>query len=341
MTFITPVGQFAVALALVLGVTTPGGWVGVEMPAAGIDGAQGLSVRLAAGLGSAQVVMRDSAAGGFANPHQDEGVDNDVDLRNAPNILRGFAADARIVAAIGGLSRRVGDADAVAAQAGQLPTIVLSRWSRNGPAASAYCLCVSPARMVTFARTAARKRFGPRLLVVLIGEAVTLKPIWMARWGNVGIAEVRDDTPSIASALRRARAFDAVLVLADERPATLWRSTAFGRCFDLDYVRNLAHRDFESIPAAAPPGSIARIAPVLPRSAAHDAFGHRFHALAGYLPSDAATRAYAAVQILQVAGISRHQVRDALRSRRFSTVAGYVGFDADGFSRPYPLLTVE
>jgi hypothetical protein len=335
----------ALAAALLPGAQPPAatgtsratGWIGVEMPASGIDGGEGLAARIAVRLGGLPVVTRDSARGGFQNPHQDEGVDNDVDVREAPAIIAAFAADPRINAAVGGLRRRVGDVDAAAAQVRGLPTIVLSRWTRNGPKAAAYCLCVSPGRLVAFARAAARKRFGARLLLVLVGEAAELQPEWFARGGAIPIAAVSAEAQSITAARRRAASVDAVLVLADERPPTLWRAAAFRRSFDLEYVRTLGHREFLSIPESAPPGSVTIIETRFALSIARADFERRFHAVAGYLPGDGATRAYAAAQIVAAAGTTRAHVRHALRSRRFATVVGSLSFDADGFAVPYPL----
>jgi hypothetical protein len=335
-------GPIAV-LAVVLGAAIPTGpaaWIGLEMPASGIDGGEGLAARTAVRLGGSPIIARDSARGGFLNAHQDEGADNDVDVRAAPAIIAGFAADPRVSAAIGGLRRRVGDADAAAAQAWQLPTVVLSRWSRNPPNGAAYCLCVSPGRLVAFARAAAQKRYGPRLLLVLLGDASALKPLWIGRWGPIQIVEVSAVAGSVAATRRRAHTADAVLVLADERPPTLWRSATFRRSFDLEYVRSLGHRDFAAIPPAAPRGSVATIEAGLASGADRDAFEQRFHAAAGYVPGNSATRAFAAAQIVASAGRTRAEVRRALRSHQFSTVGGKVTFDPDGFSRPFPFLTL-
>jgi hypothetical protein len=329
------------ALAFGLCGSARGVSLGLEMPAAGIDGGPGLAVRLAVRLAGAPIVDRDSAGGGFANPHRDEGVDNDVDVRNGPAIIAAFAADSRMVAAIGGLRRRVGDADAVAARAGRLPIIVLSRWSRNGPNTAAYCVCASPSRLVGFAREAARQRFGPRLLLVLLGDAVALEPMWNGRWGAVSVAEVSASAGAIAAARRRAGAFDAVLVVADERPPTLWRAKAFKRFFDLDYVRRLGHRDFEAIPPAVPAGNVTAVETQLAQGTARDAFEQRFHAAAGYRPGDAATRAYAAAQVLEAAGTTRARIGQMLAAGRFMTVAGDLMFDADGYSLPYPRLVLK
>ena len=148
---------------------------------------------------------------------------------------------------------------------------------------------------------------------------------------------MRDAAPSIATARSRARTTDAVLILADERPPTLWRSDVFVRSFDLDYVRLLGHRDFLSRPASAPPGSVATIEVRFPHTADLIAFEGRFHAVAGYLPSEAATRAHAAAQILTQSGTTRAHMRRALHSNRFSPVLGTLRFDPDGYAMPAPL----
>ncbi|MGD0473035.1 MAG: hypothetical protein ABSB70_07430 [Candidatus Velthaea sp.] len=342
MTF-GPLAALAVVLSAALAMVPAGPagprgpTIGLEMPAGGIDGAEGLAVGIAVRLGALPVIARDSAQGGFLNPHQDEGVDNDVDVRTAPASIAGFAADPHVIAAIGGLRRRVGDADAVAGQARRLPAIVLARWSRNDKNGDAYCVCVSPGKLVDFARAAARERFGARLLVVLVGDAAALEPMWKGRWGAGATANVRDDGAGIEFARRRARAVNAVLVLADERPPTLWRGDAFARAFDVDYVRFLGHRDFQLIPATAPAGSVLTIETRFAPSAARAAFERRFHAVAGYLPGDAATRAFAAAQVVAQAGLTREQTRRALRSRSFTTIVGTLTFDGDGFALPYPL----
>ena len=302
------------------------------MPAAGDDGALGLAVTAAVrlGLGPDRVVARDSSGGGFLNPHRDEGSDNDVDRRMAPAILAAFASDSGIVAAVGGLRRNVGDADAAAAEAHRLPVILLSRWSRAGGGMNAFCLCVSQPRLAAFARATARERFGPRLLLVLVGDAAMLPATWPGRLGEAPVARV--ETPAGADAARRrARDADAVLVVADERPPTLWRGSAFRRLFDRAFLTRLGHRDFLAVPAGTPRGEVLVLREVLPDGAARRAFVRRFHAQAGFLPGDDAVRGYAAAQILRAAGPGREAVRRALRGRRFDTVAGAVAFDADGY----------
>ena len=249
-----------------VGARATASWIGLEMPAAGDDGAAGLAVsaavRLAVGRG--RIAVRDSSNGGFLNPHRDEGSDNDVDVNAASGIVASFAADPRIVAMIGGLRRNVGDAVAAAAEKRRLPAVVLSRWSRAPGGTNAFCLCVSPPRLVAFARGAARPRFGPRLLVVLAGEARTLPSQWPHHLGGVPVIQLDPPAPALdpvpnrtvetaqersrRTARRRALEADAVLVIADERPPALWRSDAFRRWFTGDYCAGSGTATIASCP---------------------------------------------------------------------------------------------
>lgn len=309
----------------------PAPLVGVEMPAAGDDGAVGLAVLAAVrlGLGAGRVVARDSANGGFQNPHRDEGSDNDVDRQRAPAIVGAFAADPRIVAAAGGLRRNVGDADAAAAERLGLPVIVLARWSRT-TSRTAFCLCASPPRLVRFGRAVARDRFGRHVLLVLVGIARTLPALWPNGFAGTPVARVSSPAEADA-ARRRALNADAVLVIADERPATLWRGSAFRRRFDSEYLTRLGHRDFVAVPGGTASGEVVVLREVLPDGAARRAFVRRFRAAAGFVPGDEAVRGYAAAQILRAAGSDRAAVRRALRQRTFDTAAGPVVFDSDGY----------
>ncbi|MEA2666041.1 MAG: Periplasmic binding protein [Candidatus Eremiobacteraeota bacterium] len=328
----TRLGAALLALALTAA-APPGARIGIEMPAAGDDGGAGLAATAALRLGlGGRAVVRDSANGGVLNPHEDEGRDNVVDQRLGPRIVAAFAADPSVVAAVGGLRRSVGDADAAVAGARGLPLIVLARWSPAAPGRGAYCLCASPPQLAAFAAATARARFGARLLVVLAGEAAALRGLWPGRLGPA-VSTVGDGTADVAAARRRARGADAVLLLADERPPTLWRAAAFARRFDLEYLRALRGRGGEAVPAGTRRGDALLVAGVLPQSPARAAFAGRFHTAAGFQPDEAATRAYAAAQILRGAGASRAAVAGALAKRRFDTIAGAVSFDADGFWR--------
>jgi hypothetical protein len=322
----------AALIALASVAAAPAARIGVEMPAAGDDGARGLAavtaIRLA--LEPERVVVRDSANGGFQNPHRDEGSDNDVDRRLAPSIVAAFAGDPSIVAAIGGLRRNVGDADAAAAQAHGLPFIVLSRWTRNGRNAGVFCLCLSPPRLVGRARDFARYRFGPRLLLVLVGDAGMLPGLWPHRFDGLSVVRVEATARSADAARRRALGMDGVIVLADERPPTLWSGTAFRSGFDEAYLRRLGHRDFRAVPEGMPRGRVATLEELLPATS-RLRFSVRFHAIAGFAPNNEVAAAHAAAQILRAAGSDRAAVVHALQNRRFETVIGSVSFDADGY----------
>ncbi|HEY4439614.1 MAG TPA: hypothetical protein VGN14_04120 [Candidatus Elarobacter sp.] len=284
------------------------------MPLTGDDGARGLAAVTAIRLGVGdRVALRDSARGRVQNPHQDEGSDNDVDVRTAPSIVAAYAADPRVVAGIGGLRRNVGDADAAAADLRGLPMVLLARWSRATHTENAFCLCVAPPRVVAFARGIAERRFGEPLRVVLIGSAAPLRRAWPDAF-----ADKRDSAT-------------AVLVIADERAPTLWRASTFARAFDRDYVRDLGHRGSHLIPPGVRRGDVLVIAPRFAAGTERTAFARRYHDAAGFVPDDDALRAYAAAQILRAAGRTRTQVRAALAHRRFMTAAGPVAFDRDGY----------
>jgi hypothetical protein len=347
---LTRLGAALAALALLapsavpaLGARSPARLIGVEMPAAGDDGGAGLAASAAVqlALGAGRVVERDTSNGGFLNPHRDEGSDNDVDRRLAPGIVAEYAADSRIVAMIGGLRRNVGDAAASAAEMHGLPAIVLARWSRTPGGANAFCLCVSPPRLVWFARGAARSRFGPRLLLVLAGEAGTLPSRWPHRFDAVPVARVDASASTLEAAGRRAAGVDAVLVIADERPPALWRGAAFRRWFTGEYLRRLGHRDYLLVPAGARRGDVLALREAFADGPARRDFARRFHDAQGYVPGTEATGAYAAAQILRAAGSDRARVRRALRARRFDTVVGPVRFDADGYRDGSPLSAAD
>ncbi|MFZ1125324.1 MAG: hypothetical protein WAN59_09345, partial [Candidatus Baltobacteraceae bacterium] len=93
--------------------------IGVELPLAGDDGAAGLqarsavelaldehNARLAPGAPLVRAIVRDAALH-LANPHQDEGTDNAAEPARAAALLREFAADPGVVAALGGLRANV------------------------------------------------------------------------------------------------------------------------------------------------------------------------------------------------------------------------------------------
>lgn len=108
--------------------------IGVDLPLTGNDGAEGLmalhGIQLAASQFHAtpdgtriRLDVRDTARGGFANPHEDEGSDNPDEARNGIASLRAFAADARVIGVIGGLRPDVAAAEATIARELELPVI--------------------------------------------------------------------------------------------------------------------------------------------------------------------------------------------------------------------------
>lgn len=321
----------AFAACLVLLAAAPAPRIGVEMPQAGDDGGRGLAAQTAVRLALRErIVVRDTSSGGFQNPHRDEGSDNDVDVRTAPKIIRSFARDSAIVAAIGGLRRNVGDADAVAAERANLPFVTLHRWWRgrsNRP--NAFCVCLSPALLLAGARQIATVHFGRRLLIVLVGDAAKLRLDWADALSGTSVAN-GDDPMAVLRA--HAAGVDAVIVIADERPLIAMRSAVFRGALVSGYLQQLVHRGFSVNPTSAARGDVLVISErTLPNDPARRDFARRFHAAAGYQPSDEALRAYAAAQILAHAGTSRDAVRGALRSSAFPTAAGLVRFERDGY----------
>jgi ABC-type branched-subunit amino acid transport system substrate-binding protein len=131
----------AFAAVLVLGLAASSGCtqartvvIGVDLPLTGNDGAEGLMALHGIELAVAdfhetpegtrfQLAVRDTARGGFANPHEDEGSDNPDEPRNGIASLRAFAADARVVGVIGGLRPDVAAAEAPVARELELPVI--------------------------------------------------------------------------------------------------------------------------------------------------------------------------------------------------------------------------
>ncbi len=119
-------------------VGTIGVRIAVELPLAGDAGADGLRARdgieaqlrweatesLGALLATADV--RDTAHGGLANPHQDEGTDTSRLPSQAAAIVRTFGADRSLLIAISGLRAEIAAADALAANAVKLPLVTLA-----------------------------------------------------------------------------------------------------------------------------------------------------------------------------------------------------------------------
>lgn len=112
--------------------------IGLELPLAGDAGADGLLVRNAIetdlrasnkhNQGTLQVVTvaRDSAHGGSANAHIDEGTDASGLPPQAAAAIRDLARDPTVLLAIGGLQPDIAAADAAAAASTKLPLISIA-----------------------------------------------------------------------------------------------------------------------------------------------------------------------------------------------------------------------
>lgn len=111
--------------------------VGVELPLAGDAGADGLraldgvsnEIKRATILPGAVPVkldVRDTARGGYANPHQDEGTDATALPAQAAASMSAFAADPTVLIVVGGLTSAIAAADFHTARATGLPLVTLA-----------------------------------------------------------------------------------------------------------------------------------------------------------------------------------------------------------------------
>ncbi|MBV9440712.1 MAG: hypothetical protein JOZ24_12030, partial [Candidatus Eremiobacteraeota bacterium] len=207
--------------------------------------------------------------------------------------------------------------------------LVLARSTRNAAAAhTAFCLCVSPPSLLAQARRLASPRFGSRLLVVLAGESQRLASEWPASFHDAVIVSPPINGTALAA---RARSTDAVLILADARPPILMRSAVFSATAAHGYLQQLGHRGYRIRPQGATRNDVLVLSRTTQQDRGRSSFARRFHAVAGYQPSDEAVRAYAAAEIVRSSGPTRAAVRSALRTRSFATVLGRVRFNADGY----------
>jgi hypothetical protein len=111
--------------------------IGVELPLTGDAGADGLLVlrNLTDTFNTLQsdqhapevnLLLKDSAMGGYQDPHQDEGVDASVLPSKAAKIVGDFARDSGVMAVIGGLTPASAAADAAVARKNNLPLISIA-----------------------------------------------------------------------------------------------------------------------------------------------------------------------------------------------------------------------
>ncbi|MGP6192500.1 MAG: ABC transporter substrate-binding protein [Vulcanimicrobiaceae bacterium] len=337
---------------------------GVELPLAGDDGAAGLEARsaielavddnnagLAAGTPALRAVVRDAALH-LGNPHQDEGTNNAAEPARAAALMHEFAADAGIVAALGGMRPNVAAAEAPVAQAVRLPVETMAALpipcSRPRPATSwgfsvsggAQLEALAAARSIDDAR-------GGRFAVLDDGEesrgavAGCLSTALRTFGGRVVLrASVHPEDETALARLRAAQRRNAieivVYVAPAERGTLVCRLHAAESIENTDSLAEMAHRGYD--PASVPEGCRWIVRRLAPRSAAYDAFVQRYRERFLEAPSVEAAIAYAATQVLSQAiaaaapssGDMRANVRRRLAIGSFDTVLGNIRFGADG-----------
>lgn len=326
--------------------------IGVELPLAGDDGADGLAawqgVQLALERWNAdrshvrvEAVFRDTSRRGHVNPHQDEGLDNVDDPTNGAAIVREFAADPRIIAVIGALRTNVAAAEAPLAHAFSLPIVSVGATNdggagTGGDAPAFFRIAANDSDEGAFAGTIARRR-GYRSVAII--ERSERSPRDVAR----GFARV---FPAPAPQSRRA---DALLYAAPLERGTFLVPRAAAALLSDDERRRMARRGYSAPATSALYDRIQR-APLLdpPRI---DAVRARYRARFGLLPSVDALDAYVATEAALAAveratnaagstavAAARHGTQHdaraltlaALRSGSLSTSAGTLGFTRDG-----------
>ena len=115
--------------------------LGVDVPLAGPDGAQGIlalqAVRFAlADSRAVKLDVRDASGGGFADPHEDEGAGDWRNPTFAAKNIAAFAANGDVIAVIGGFNTAVGRAEMRAAQRAGVPIVLADQVSQVSLSAS-------------------------------------------------------------------------------------------------------------------------------------------------------------------------------------------------------------
>ncbi len=312
--------------------------LGVELPLAGDDGADGLAawqgVQLALERWNAvhahvrvSAVVRDTSRGGHENPHQDEGLDNVDDPEHAAAIVREFAADPRILAVVGGLRANVASAEAPVAAESGLPLVALGASNAPSTRGAPFVFRIAPSDFAegAVAGALARER-GYRSVQVLDRDDERSREVaagFASAFGPAPGPPVPAGAVLYAAPLGRGT----FLVPRDAAPAVL----------SVDQLRSMERRGY------APPatgerydriGAATQFDP--PRAAlAREAY----HARWGVAPSDEALEGYLAAETALAAldraaaeggGPSRATVLAALRTGTLPTDAGEIGFTASG-----------
>jgi ABC-type branched-subunit amino acid transport system substrate-binding protein len=325
--------------------------LGIELPLAGDDGADGLAawqgVQLALADWNAnpehvrvEAVLRDTSRHGHENPHLDEGLDNVDHPASAAAIVREFAADPRILAVVGALRTNVAAAEAPLARNLRLPIVSIGASNAPGAAAAAlFRIAASDSDEGALAGTIAR-RHGYRRIAAIAGTGARSRDVarGFARTFPGIVSSATDSETSPDGQPRDAAAPEALLYAAPlGRGTFLVPLAAAAVLLSPDERRRMAHRGYAAPATRALYDRIER-APLLDPPAAA-AIGARYHARFGVLPGIDALDAYLATEaalaaIDRAGGAAGRDARAltlaALRAGRLPSAAGILGFTRDG-----------
>jgi ABC-type branched-subunit amino acid transport system substrate-binding protein len=290
----------------------------------------------------------------LANPHQDEGTDNAAEPARAQALMRDFAEEPGVVAALGGLRSNVAAAEAPVADRLRFPLLVLAPLTLACPPAPAphsapwsFTLAGSAA-LEALATARSLDARGGRFAVLDDGEsarksvagclALTLRAAGAELVLRASLPPGDDAAAARArEAQRQTRVGRVAYVAPAERGTLVCEALAADPLERPDALAQMGHRGYD--PASVPKGCRWVVRRLPPRNAAFAAFVQRYRQRFLEAPSDEAAMAYAAAQILTHAIDSaetasprglREGVRAALAGSSFETILGSVRFAADG-----------
>ncbi len=341
--------------------------IGVELPLAGDDGAAGLEARSAielaldehdahrrSGAPVLRALVRDAALH-LANPHQDEGTNNAAEPARAAVLMHEFAGDANVVAVLGGLRANVAAVEGAAAAAMHVPLLTIASLPLPCPphdvppgGPSAFSLD-GGAPLEALATVRSLEVRGRRFAVIDDGEdgrglVAACVSAALQREGARAVLRLsvlpgrfESSLDAIRAGQRRA-AVETVIYVAPLERGTLVCSEPVAESIErAETLAEMTHRGYD--PATIPSGCRWVVRRLPPRSAAYAAFVQRYRQRFLEAPSDEASTAYAATQVLTQAFDAaetasprnlREGLRAALAGDTFETVLGPVRFAAAG-----------
>jgi ABC-type branched-subunit amino acid transport system substrate-binding protein len=305
--------------------------IGVDLPLAGNDGGDGLmaqeGVLLAVSDWNADAhhrqfgtVVRDTANGGFQNPHQDEGSDDPDEALTGAASLRAFAQNSAVVGVVGAFRSDVAQAEAPVAHA--LALAVISGTASSGDGDTLFRLAGSDEQLGFAAARAARDDGYTRVDLETDGSSRARVTTGAFQRAFTQMGGVTAASPA-----------EATLFAAVSGPAILAPPPAARAILTPEQRALFSTRGYQ---APVIPDAYELIAPASVRdSPAELELARRFEARFMEAPSDVALAFYAATQVLlDAAGNSvrpdrLHTIRE-LHRRRFTTVLGDVAFGDSG-----------